>query len=238
VTTDPYRLAAEHFDLLITDAWRILRPALTTALKGADPAGPILDLGAGTGIGTKVIAELAPRNEIVAVEPSAALRVGLFARLADHPELRDRVTVLPADALGAELPGRLGGVVAMNMIGHLAPEERAELWQRLAVRLLPHAPLVLNLQPPARAEAVPEMDFASVTVGKHTYRGKGSAEPAGESTVVWRMTYQVLHGNELISESVAEYSWWVLDADQLIAELAAAGFACRRGDADLVIAER
>lgn len=238
MTTDPYRLAAEHFDLLITDAWRTLRPALATVLADADPAAPILDLGAGTGIGTKVIAELAPRNEIVAVEPSAALRVGLFARLADHPELRDRVTVLPADALGAELPDRLGGVVAMNMIGHLAPEERAELWQRLAARLLPHAPLVLNLQPPARVEAVPETDFAGVTVGKHLYRGKGYARPAGESKVVWHTTYQVLHGTELISENTAEYDWWVLDADQLVAELTAAGFACRQGDADFVIAER
>ena len=95
----------------------------------------MLDVGASTGIAARTIAELVPAADIVAVEPSPSLRVGLFARLAGDPDLRSRVTVLPGGALDVELPERISGAVAMNMIGHLSSEERAELWQRLAERL-------------------------------------------------------------------------------------------------------
>lgn len=227
MTADPYEVAAEHFDLLIADAWQVLRPALALALAAVDPAaGPVLDLGAGTGMGTKVIAELAPGSDILAVEPSRSLRVGLFGRLADNPRLRDRVTVLPTDALGAELPARIGGVVAMNMVGHLAPPEREELWRRLAERLAPGAPLVVNLQPPARAEAVPETVFASVPVGGRVYRGRGSAIPAGPSKVTWRMAYQTLVGTTVVSEDTVDHDWWVVDEERLVTELAVAGLTC------------
>lgn len=80
MATDQYQLASEHFDLLIVDTWCALRPTLANV----DPAaGPILDIGASTGIGTRTIAELVPAADIVAVEPSPSLRAGLFSRLAD-----------------------------------------------------------------------------------------------------------------------------------------------------------
>lgn len=237
--TDQYRVAAEHFDLLIGDAWRYLRPVLAAALTDVDAtAGPVLDIGAGTGIGSRTIAELVPAADIVAVEPSPSLRVGLFTRLADDPDLRSRITVLPGAALDVELPERISGAVAMNMIGHLSPEERAELWQRLAERLAPGAPLVVNLQPPARVEAVPETDFASVTAGRRTYRGRGSARPDGDARVIWTMTYQVVDGLTVVGENTAEYQWWVLDEEGLAAELRTAGLTCDTGNNGLFVARR
>lgn len=237
MATDQYQRASEHFDLLIADAWRALRSALAAALADVDPtAGPVLDLGAGTGIGTRAIAELAPASDIVAVEPPPSLRVGLFSRLADDPRLRERVTVLPTGALEAELPASIGGAVAINMIGHLSSDERAELWRRLADPLAPGAPIVVNLPPPTRAEAVPETDFASTTVGRRTYRGRGSARPAGDSKIIWTTTYQVLDGANIVSANVAEYEWWIVDEDRLAAELSAEGLACQPGEAGTYVA--
>jgi methylase of polypeptide subunit release factors len=68
---DPYSESAEYLDIMSTDAWTTLGPIVTEALRGSNTAGePVLDIGAGSGIGTLAIAKALPDNEIVAVEPS------------------------------------------------------------------------------------------------------------------------------------------------------------------------
>lgn len=69
---DEYAVTAEFYELTAAGHWEALRPALATALKSAVvEAGPVLDLGAGTGLSTVAIA----------VEPSAAMRAALGVRL-------------------------------------------------------------------------------------------------------------------------------------------------------------
>lgn len=222
---DEYAGSGEFLDLLIGDAWTALRGPVVEALRGIDPAaGPLVDLGAGSGRGVRLLTELAPRAAVHAVEPSPVLRAALLTRLADDPALRDRVSVVAGRAETAPLPDRLGGVLAMNMIGHLAPHDRRRLWRSLADRLAPGAPLVLNLQPPERPEPVPETVFTTVRVGSHTYEGAGRAEPDGAGSVVWHMSYRVRdeHGTPL-REITTGYRWHVLDPPALLAELAAVG---------------
>lgn len=110
VTADQYGVAAEYLELLMLPAWRELRSALVAVLHDVDPAaGPVLDLGAGTGLGTKVILDTVPGARVLAVEPSPGLRAVLLARLAHDPDRARRVTVQPVDAAGAVLPGQLAG---------------------------------------------------------------------------------------------------------------------------------
>jgi hypothetical protein len=125
----------------------------------------VLDIGAGTGIGLKRVAAMLPRHDIVAVEPSPALRVGLFARLSEDPALAARVTVLPVTVQEAVLPSQLGAAVGINMLGHLPPADRVALWARLAAVLSPGAPAVFTLQPPERPERIPEQPFAAAVAG-------------------------------------------------------------------------
>jgi hypothetical protein len=73
------------------------------------------------------------------------LRAVLLSRVASDPRLRERVTVMAADTLGADLPDRLGAVVAVNMIGHLTPDDRRTFWRRVGERLAAGAPLAGNL---------------------------------------------------------------------------------------------
>jgi RHS repeat-associated protein len=49
----------------------------------------------------------------------------------------------------------------MHMVGHLAPADRKRLWAAVAGRLSAGGPVVLNVQPPAAAEAVPEFPWMS-----------------------------------------------------------------------------
>ncbi|KAB1915628.1 trans-aconitate 2-methyltransferase [Micromonospora sp. AMSO31t] len=237
--TDDYQISGEYLHLLSEPAWQALGTPVAEALRGASGAATLLDVGAGTGLGTEVLAGAVPDGDVVAVEPSPVLRAVLLSRIAARPDLRQRVTVLAGDALGVDLPDRLGAVLAMNMIGHLSPEGRRLFLRRVAERLVPGAPLVLNLQPPAEPTSVPFEVFAAVPVGRHTYEGGGSAEPSGPDSVTWRMRYRVLDADgTTVREDHAAYHWHVTASEVLLAELAEAGLVGEVGPLDVVRAVR
>jgi hypothetical protein len=235
--TDAYAITAEFYDLLASSYWDAKQAVLAAALEAARPAaGPILDLGAGTGLATVAVADTLPTATILAVEPSPSLRAVLHARLAGRADLRNRVTVWPTDLAGAELPARLGGAVAISMLGHLAPAERIGLWSLLAARLAPGAPAVIELQPPARPEVVPATEFARARLGDLEYEGSGSAEPDGPDSIRWTMTYRVFRSGRLLSERVNVFSGWqTVSAEQVAAEAAAADLSCEARDQGLLI---
>jgi SAM-dependent methyltransferase len=214
---DQYERSAEFVDVMMAPHWAELGPPLSRALRGV--TGPVVDVGAGGGHGTRVIAEAVPAAEIVAVEPSPALRSVLLTRVHESAELRDRVTVLPEGLLEARLPERLGAVVAMNVIGHFDPAARQKIWALLGERLAPGGRAVLNLQPPAEPVAVPESRLADVRVGRRRYEGWGRAEPAGPGRITWHMTYRTYHDDRLADELRVAYDWWVLGEQQLKVEL-------------------
>jgi methyltransferase family protein len=229
-----YAASAEYLHLLSAPMWTALRPRLTAALRGVAPdAGPVLELGPGTGLGTDVLLD-AVDNDLVLVEPSAGLRAVLLARLGDRGAT-DRVSVLPCRAGDAPLPDRLAAAVGLHMVGHLAPPDRAALWLDLARRLAPGAPLVLNLQPPPAAVEVPVTPWFGPTLGGLAYEGRGRAEPTGPDSVRWRMDYRTRRGETVLATAVAEYDWWIVTAEVLADELAAAGFTAAVDD-DLVVA--
>ncbi len=227
--TDEYGTSGEFLDVLSRDAWAALREPVTIALRGVDPAaGPLVDLGAGSGRGTLLLAGLVPSAAVLAVEPSLVQRAVLLARLADDPALADRVSVVAERAESTQLPDAVGGVLAMNMIGHLLPDDRRQLWRRLADRMGPGVPLVVNLQPPPRVEAIPDTGFAAVRIGSYRYGGGGRAEPDGPEAVSWHMRYEVRdEKGDLVREITAAYRWHVLDEATLRAELAAVGLAAQ-----------
>jgi SAM-dependent methyltransferase len=191
---DEYALSAEYIDIMSAEPWKSFGPALSCALHGLEPDGaPIIDVGAGSGLGTQVIAQSLAEVEIVAVEPSVSLRSVLLARSNGDERLRSRVTVLTDDFLGARLPDRWGGMVAMNVIGHFDRSQRIRMWSLLAERLAPAGRAILNLLPPTTAVAVPEARGSTVRVGRRRYEGWARAEPAGENQLTWHMTYRTYH---------------------------------------------
>ncbi|TYB57287.1 class I SAM-dependent methyltransferase [Nonomuraea sp. PA05] len=219
---DEYEQSAEFIDVMIASHWAVLGPPLEEALRGV--TDPVVDVGAGGGHGTRVIAG-ACGGEIVAVEPSPGLRSVLLARVNEAAELRDRVTVLPEGLLDVDLPPRLGAVVAMNVLGHFSPADRQRIWALLAERLVPGGRAVLNLQPPTEPAAVPQARSADVRLGRRRYEGWARAEPTGSDRVTWHMTYRTHHDDRLVGEVTATYDWWVLDEPQLKAELAGHGLS-------------
>ena len=239
--TDFYLANADIFDAVSAPAWEVLGPALRAALAHGNPSGhPVADVGAGTGLATAVVAEAWPDVEILAIEPSAALRPALMTRLTLLPGLQERVTMLPTDLAGAvdELPEKLGGLVAANVLGHLPPKERQLLWGILAERLVEGAVGVIGLQPPARPESIPETLFGTVRVGRRSYEGWGAAEPAGEDTVTWHMTWRIREGDRLVDERSADATWWTVSEDAVVTELRDAGLEPTVGEAGFIVATK
>ena len=232
-TSDPYAPVAEYVDLMSRPFWQSFGTVLENILQdvGGDP---VLDIGAGTGMGLTRVAALLPRHDIVAIEPSQALRTGLFARLSEDPALAARVTVLPVTVQEAVLPSRVGAVTGINMLGHLSPADRAALWDRLAAALSPGAPTVFTLQPPARPERIAEQPFGEAVAGTRRYSASGAAEPAGPGQVRWRVTYRVHDSGTLVMEKTVQNDWWTLDPAVIEAELRRCGLEARTADHVLV----
>ncbi|WP_420159984.1 class I SAM-dependent methyltransferase [Nocardiopsis sp. CNT-189] len=225
---DPYERSAEFIDILIAPWWRANAAAVAGAVRAAaGPEGPVVDAGAGSGHGTRLLLGEIPDAEVLAVEPSLALRSVLLARAADPDWGGGRVTVSGADLLSARLPERIGGLLAMNVLGHFPADRRAELWALLAERLAPQRGAVVNLAPPYTPAAVPRTPMSEAAVGRRTYRGWGEARPGAGDSVLWRMAYRVEEDGEEASSVDVEYEWHVLAPDGLRDEAARYGLEAR-----------
>lgn len=232
-----YDRSAQYLHLLSVPAWTQLRPRLADVMAGVDAgAGTVVEFGPGSGLGTEVLLDIIADAPVLAVEPSAALRGILLARLSGRGDA-SRVTVFPAGAADAPLPDRIAAVVGMHMVGHLPPRERRALWARLAERLTPGAPVVFNVQPPDTAVAVPEWPPLRMQVGRLTYEGTGNARPTGPDSLSWHMRYSTMDGDRIVDEATADYDWWIVPAGVLADELTAAGLSAVIDD-DLVVAKR
>jgi len=239
---DPYALTAEFYEVLARDQRALVLSAMRTALGGVDAsAGPVLELRAGTGMGTLTIAEAIPTVEIVALEPSPAMRAVLLARIAERDELRQRVTVLPwgFPIADNEMPERFSAAVGLAMLEHLDPAARAQLWRLLAARLAPQAPAVFELQPPARPEVILETGYTRTRLGCAGLRGIPRRRANGSVTMRWTMRWRNFREAQLIREHVAQHSeWWTISQADIEHEVAAAGLRCSTAAEGLLVLRR
>ncbi|MHA6628751.1 class I SAM-dependent methyltransferase [Pseudonocardia sichuanensis] len=232
-----YVVTAEFYDLMAAPYWAQVGPLLPGLLGGVDTlAGPVVDVGAGTGLSTVAVAEALPEAEVIAVEPAPAMRSVLMSRLAARKDLRDRVTVEPADVFGAALPRPCAGVVALGVLGHFDGPGRARLWRLFADLLAPGAPIVVEVQQPRRVEPVPARCYTRARVGRRTYEGWSEAIPVDAERLRWRMTYRnhpadvrADAGDGPLVEHVTEHVVWPIGPDEAAREATAAGLVPGRG---------
>jgi hypothetical protein len=211
-------------------------PGLPDALAGVDPALPLVELGAGTGLGTLRLADAVPDAEILAVEPDRAQRTALMTRLAGRPDLHARVTVVPADAFAADLPARWGGALAIHLLCQLSPPDRRRLLRLFAARLAPGTPAVVDWHYDATEPAtVPERHSASVPLGRYTYERWFAARPDGPDASRVRNRYRVMHGDTVVAEQLVERTVPFVRGPELLADAAAAGLTATRSGAALLV---
>lgn len=229
-----YSVTAQYYDPLMSAAHADVDRRIAAVLVDMDVAtGPVVDIGAGTGLSTALIASTLPAAEILAVEPDAAMRPALMTRVWANMELRPRVSILPFDVFSAPLPERIAGALLSASLVHFAPPDRARLWPLLAERLAPEGRIIVEVQCP-EAEDMPETDMAQVQVGRIVYRASAVAERLSSNRQRWTMKYRSsLEGREIACETTS-YECWTISADGVLAEARAAGLIGRITE-DLVI---
>ncbi len=234
---DPYAAAtAEFYELLATAHWQRTGAELVGLLAGADPtAGPIVDVGAGTGVGLPYLVDAVPDAELLAIEPSRAMRTALHTRLLLDARLSGRVTVDPRPLKDA-LPERACAVVLSAVLGHLDEVDRYRLWRFATERVPAGAPIVVEVLPPYRALVVDPARYSAVPVGRLTYEGWQAGEPVDARTMRWTMTYRVLDGDSLVSERSVTSTYRCWSPDDLRAEVEPFGLTvAHHGDACIVM---
>ncbi|EGG49042.1 hypothetical protein SGM_6623 [Streptomyces griseoaurantiacus M045] len=169
--TTPYTPSAEFFDLVAAEHTATASaPAIAALLADADLAGgPVVDIGAGTGLVTEAVARARPDAEILACEPAVGMRAVLTSRVFSDPDLRSRVTVTADAAPDLDLPDRIGAVLLCGVLGHLDAGNRARLWRRLTRRLAPGGLVVVELMGFDEPLTLPETRLATATAGRQRY---------------------------------------------------------------------
>lgn len=223
---DYYSPSAEFYDMVAVRHTASSGPPLARVLAGTDTGhGPVLEIGAGTGRVTQVIAAALPEAEILAAEPSATMRAQLMARVAADPDLRRRVTVTDGSAQDMELPEQLSAVVIFGVAGHLSRVERTVLWRRLAERLPPGGPLVVELMGVTAPRRIPPTMSLRETIGEQTYEWWIGGEPAGDDAMRFHTAWKVLRDGRTVREVEDSYVWHTFDVAQLARE---SGMTARR----------
>lgn len=203
---DAYAASAAAYDLYIASA----RAGQLAALQVFLPTirtdhGPVLDIGAGSGLNTVTILEHLPQARVCALEPSPAMRALALAKIAAHPEWFDRVTVRPEGFFDAPLPASIGGAVLLGVLGHFEASDRPRLFSELASRLPSGGAVLIDLQPPQRPERVEPYEFTVATIGDLSYHGIAEGWPLDEERMRWRMTYQTIDNGQVLDEESADH---------------------------------
>jgi SAM-dependent methyltransferase len=216
---DYYSTSAEFYDLTAARHVASSGPALAAVLADVDPAaGPVVEIGAGTGRVTQVIAETLPTADIVAAEPSATMRAVLSSRVARDADLRRRVTVTAGSAQDMRLPDRISAAVVFGVAGHLEPRERVALWRRLAQRLGSGGLIAVELMGTAAPRAMPPTLSLRETIGRQDYEWWMAAEPVGPERTRFTTTWKVLRDGHVVREVTDNYEWHAYDIETLARE--------------------
>lgn len=229
--TDPYAATASAYELFAQPYRDAQHAALARLLPHLRPDdGPILDIGAGSGASVEWVLTELPTSSALALEPSPAMRALLLARVAAHSEWFTRATVRPESFFDATLPAKIGGAIALGVIGHFDAGERAAVLAELASRLPQDGAVLVDLQLPERPQRVEPYEFTVATIGDVTYRGIAEAWPVSTEMMRWRMTYLSLEGERVLTEDTTEHLYHHPAPALFTREAEEAGFAPRRLD--------
>ncbi|MFC6355898.1 class I SAM-dependent methyltransferase [Luethyella okanaganae] len=224
---DHYEELAEFHDLFMDGPWNRIRPALADAFSRVGVSERILDLGAGTGIGSRILAACTAAR-IVAVEPSHVMRAVLTARIADDPALASRVSIIAGrlpDALET-MKAPFAGFVCAHMLGHLSADDREATFRHLAKILRPRACGIITIEP-GRDPAEPEAELVQERrIGDYRYIARYL--PSSE-THRYVSEYTVLDGDQVLRSERFAGDWEALPLATLNAELSQVGLRAERG---------
>lgn len=210
---------AEFYELVAEQQAARSGPLLREALSRAGDQGTVVEIGAGTGRITEIIADCLPTGDLLAVEPAPGMRAVLTSRLAADPVLRRRVTVGTGSAPDLTLPEKVRAAVVFGVAGHLNSYQRRTLWRRLRERLAPGGVVVVELMGTRTDRELPEVCQLRSQVGDLTYEWMVGGTPLGEGTTRFTSRWVVRSADgEVVREVPGGYVWHSVGVPELSEE--------------------
>jgi len=148
--------------------------------KGREAAGPVLELGAGTG---RITLPLAQDGVVVhALDADARMLEALRTKVASEPpDVRDRITFVEADMRSFELPQRFALVIApfRAFLHNVTEQDQLACLMRVREHLRPDGAFAFNVFHPS-------LEFMSQNAGALTgvWRARGVFDRPGGGYVV------------------------------------------------------
>ncbi len=225
--TDHYDQLAEFHDLFMVEPWEKLRPSVASVFSDLTSDAVIAEIGAGTGMGTLVLAEESSAR-VMALEPNQVMRTALMIRVTTVPGLDERVTVVAGSApddLGL-LKGSIDGFVCAHMLGHLDRPARMKLFAWLDRTLSDEGLGLVTFQlvDPGWDHTTNEV-VETRRVGEYEYRAVHHLDTGKD---MFSTRYEVWDGDEMLRSVGVEGVWRPVTLDELEAELAGTSLKIRQ----------
>jgi SAM-dependent methyltransferase len=162
----------------------------------ATQSGAILDIGAGTGRIAIPIAEQGVA--VTCVEPSPAMRSEFQHKLAQHPHLQDRITLLAGDAQSFDVGRDFPAAFLSGSFDHLLDDdERRKSLANIGRHLVLHGILVFDIFLGLMKET-PLSPAGVVQKGEREYRRFSASRSLSGGMQETRLVFETYHHGQLI----------------------------------------
>lgn len=197
----------------------------------------ILDIGAGTGKTTIEMANMICDKEIIALEPSAYMRTAFMARLMEHNEVKERISLLPIDVGKYSFRDKISGVMCMGVLGHLKRDEQEKLLYKLDKNLNINVPILIELLEPKFLVAPVGSRISVATQGRLRYETYiTDIKQVGMDQWTWRLTYKVFCGKNIVSTVDSLMSWNYQSVEKILNQLTKMHFRTAKLSETLLLA--
>lgn len=225
--TDPYEAVAAYYDRLHVGPGS---PRLVSFFAELAPVGgTALEIGPGTGRMTLAVAERA--ETVVCLERSPTMRAVLLTKLAQRPDLRDRVTILDLAAPGFDLGRRFDYVYLAAVLEHVPPAARVALFSTVATHLEPDGVLAMDMVHDEVIPDFPEQEVRATHQGECRYTLSTAVWPTGVNLAGVRHVYRTYHKGSLVATETIERVHNFHTPSEVIADLEATGLSAVGGSA-------
>jgi SAM-dependent methyltransferase len=193
-------------------------------------AGEILDVGAGTG---RIAIPLAERGiYVVCVEPSPAMREEFQKRVAQRPDLRERIMLVPGGAASFHLERRFAAAFLSGTFDHfLDRAERLASLKNIGRHLEPGGTLVFDVFLGLMGDSPITPAGRVQRAGREYRRLVGRRTLPGHQVQV-RLIFEVYRNGELVEQIEERSVVGIVDRGQVQDLLSRAGFSVRREFSD------
>ena len=203
-----------------------------------DLDGIILDIGAGTGKTTIEMANMICDKEIIALEPSAYMRTAFMARLMEHNEVKERISLLPIDVGKYSFRDKISGVMCMGVLGHLKRDEQEKLLYKLDKNLNINVPILIELLEPKFLVAPVGSRISVATQGRLRYETYiTDIKQGGDGSMDMEIDLiKVFVGKNIVSTVDSLMSWNYQSVEKILNQLTKMHFRTAKLSETLLLA--